>query len=255
MDLRKRKKVINRVKRFSVVIFLRRIYLILIFIILLFLSFLLGLWNIKRFEYANSSLSNISTEEIDSYIEGFKGKNIFSVSPKEVEEAIYNGSGYVKKVYVKKIVPSKLLITIEEYEPYFIGYSSDTCLLFSKEGIKVDKLCEECEDICFEQGDESLVRILSDQALEANDRLLFYNEFHNILLLLEEFGYEISMIEIEDGVVTVYDIKEHFFVFDITYNLDVQLARWYLVAKKIVSDMIEFKSIDMRFERPVMKFK
>ncbi len=254
-DLRKRNKVINRVKRFSVVVFLRGIFPILIFIIILFLSFILGFWNIKRFEYSDSSFLNITTKEIDSYLEEFKGKNIFFVSPKDVEEKILNSNSYVKRVYVKKIIPSKLLITIKEYEPYFIGYSSDTCLLFSKEGIKVEKVCAECEEICFEQGEESLVRISSDQALEANGRLLFYEEFQNIFLLFEEFGYDISIIEIEDGIVTVYDNKDHSFVFDITYNLDIQLARWYLVAKKIVSDMIEFKSIDMRFERPVMKYK
>ncbi|KKP81665.1 MAG: hypothetical protein UR84_C0019G0015, partial [candidate division WS6 bacterium GW2011_GWD1_35_594] len=58
-----------------------------------------------------------------------------------------------------------------------------------------------------------------------------------------------------DGIATIMDTDGHIFVFDITYDLDTQLGRMYLVGEKINTDLIEFKSLDLRFERPVMRLK
>jgi hypothetical protein len=43
------------------------------------------------------------------------------------------------------------------------------------------------------------------------------------------------------------------FSFSMSEDIDTQLERFIAVANKIKSDNLEFKSIDLRFERPVLK--
>jgi hypothetical protein len=251
-DIKRRERVLNRVKRVSLVVYLKKVFPFLILLLIIILSFPLGFWDVKSFEYTNRDLENVSKEQLDSYLEQFKGKNIFLLKPDNVKESLLESNGYIQEVYIKKVIPSKLEITIKEHIPYYLGYSSDSCLLFSKGGILIEKVCEECDNECFGSEDISRVRITSDQNLEANKKLIFLEEFDSIVKLFEELGYVLNSINITEGIVTILDDEQHQFVFDITYDLDIQLGRWYLVAQKIDSEMIEFKSVDMRFERPVM---
>jgi len=250
---RKREKVLNKVRRTTVIVFFKKILPLIIFLILFSLSIILGFWNVRTFEY--EGLTNVSKVELDSYLEEFKNENIFLLSPQQIQKKIIDSNGFIENVYVKKVMPSKVVVRVDEYIPYYIGYSSDICILFSKGGFAIKRLCEECEDTCFEDQEFSLVNIKSDQNLESNRELIFYEEFDSLLTLFGEFGYTITEINMKEGIVEIIDIENHLFIFDITYDLETQLARWYLVAKKIDNDMIQFDSIDMRFERPVMELK
>lgn len=214
------------------------------------------MWNIKKFEYSNLQFVNVSKEQLDSYVEKFKGRNIFLISPSEIEREIGKSNGYISSVYAKKVLPNKILISLEEYIPYYLGYSSSKCNLFSKEGIKLEDICEECEKECLEYSNSlEVIYILSDSVLESGNMLIFQEEFEMISRVLLEFGYSIKDINIVNGVTTVRDSNDHIFTFDITYDLNTQLSRMYLVGKKINADEIEFRSLDLRFERPVMKLK
>jgi len=247
---------VNRLKRFSLVVFLKKISFLIIISGIFVISLLLGLWNIKSFEYSNSQFVNVTREQLDSYLVIFKGRNIFQISPSEIEEEIEKSNGYISSVYAKKILPNKILISFEEYMPYYLGYSSSKCNLFSKEGIKLEDICEECEKECLEYSNSlKVIYILSDSVLESSNMLIFQKEFEMISLVLLEFGYSVKDINIVNGVTTVRDSNAHTFTFDLTYDLNTQLSRMYLVGKKINTDEIEFRSIDLRFERPVMKLK
>ena len=248
--------LVNRIKRFSFVIFLKKISLILIILTIFVITILLGVWNIKQFDYSTSEFVNISEEQMDSYLEIFKGKNIFLVSPSEIEKEVNNNNGYISSVNAKKVLPNKILIYFEEYMPYYLGYSSSKCHLFSQEGIKLEEICEECEKECLEYSiSQQLIYILSNSVLESGNMLIFQQEFETISLVLLEFGYTVKDINILNGITSIKDSDDHLFVFDITYDLDTQLSRLYLVGKKINVDEIQFSSLDLRFERPVMKLK
>ncbi len=98
----------------------------------------------------------------------------------------------------------------------------------------------------------SAVFVLSDATLENSKRLILYSEFNDILKVLDTFGYEITSIDIVEGISTFKSSNENIFIFDITNDLDIQLSRMYLVGQKINSENIIFKSLDLRFVRPVM---
>jgi len=254
--IQKTDMVVNRVKRIPIVIFLKRISPVLFLLLLLYLSILFGLWNIRNIEFNEKELKYISEEELESYVYEFLEENIFLLRPSVIEEKILKSNGYVEEVYVKKILPGKLDITIKEYTPIYLGYSSETCMLFADSGEKVLEVCKECSEECStDSWDTALVYITSESALESGERLIFFEEIHMIQKVLSTFKYDLVNISINNGIAKITDIHGHEFVFDLSYELDIQLSRMYLVGQKVDRDMIKFKSLDLRFERPVMKLK
>ncbi|MDY0096998.1 MAG: hypothetical protein RBS01_01435 [Candidatus Dojkabacteria bacterium] len=130
------------------------------------------------------------------------------------------------------------------------------CHFFSKEGIRLEELCKECESECMEYATSiESVYISSESVLESGNLLIYREEFEKISKLLSQFGYDINDINIVKGISTITDRKDHTFIFDISNDLDLQLSRMYLVGEKINEQEINFKSLDLRFERPVMKLK
>ncbi len=255
-NFKKRSVVLNRVKRVPFVVFLKRILPLLLSIFIIFLSFIFGLWNVKKFDYNISKPKNVTTEELDSYLSVIKGRNIFILNPNEVINTILNSNGFVKEVTVKKILPSTLQINIKEYSPFYIGYSSNRCILFADTGELIKEICKECETGCRRESDTSkMVYINSNSVIESNDRLIFFEEIYKVESLLFEFNYSISTLSIMDGIAIFKDTQEHSFTFDLSNQLEDQLARMYLIGTKINKDMIQYTSLDLRFERPVMNIK
>ncbi len=255
-NIQKKDVMINRFKRIPLIVFLKKSLPILIFLLLFTLSFVFSLWNVRGFEYNDSELNNVKKSELDSYVSKYLNQNIFLLKPKDLQKAILENNGYVKQVYIKKILPSKLEITVKEYTPSYLGYSSDRCLLFADGGEMIQEVCKDCKEECLKsEVDNSLVYITSESSLENAKRLIFFEEIDGIRKVLSVFEYQIDTIDIKDGIAIIYDIDTHFFVFDISHELETQLARMYIIGQKIDNDMIKFKSLDLRFERPVMKLE
>lgn len=253
--VKRREAVINKVRRFPIVVFFKKSIPFLVLTFIIFLSFIFGLWNLREFEYGNSELKNVKSVELDSYLSEYIGKNIFLLSLPDVEKKLIESNGYIKAVYIKKILPSKLDIFIEEYKGTYLGYSSNRCVLFADNGKTISEICKECEDECLEKKSSEVIYLTSDSSLEGSGKLLFYEEINKIQSVLSEFKYFITQGSIVNGIATLTDIDGHTFVFDITYDFDVQLARVYIVCQKINEDMIKFKSLDVRFDRPVMRLE
>mgnify|MGYP006900796191 FL=1 len=146
------------------------------------------------------------------------------------------------------------MVTVNEYIPKYVGYFSNRCVLFSIEGKELEEYCKDCENECLEHSNIlNSIYIKSDTVLSSESKLIFLDEISSISALLFEFGYDIKSVDISQGVTVIQDTFDHSFTFDITYDLDTQLSRLYLVGEKINAQEINFSSVDLRFERPVMK--
>ncbi len=254
-SVRSREAVVNKIKRLPLVVFLKKILPILVFFFILLLTFLFGLWNVRTFNYSKSNLTNISEQDLNTYLHEYLDENIFVLSLSKVEEKLYESNGYVKDVFIKKVLPSKLDIYIEELVPKYLGYSSDKCLLFADNGELISEVCEKCEKECKDNKGVEMLYLTSDSYIESRESLLYYDEISSIQKVLSIFEYIVDTVEISNGIATISDTNGHIFVFDITYDLDIQLSRVYIVCQKIDEDMIEFKRLDLRFDRPVMRFE
>lgn len=246
----------NKVKRTPAIIFLRSILPFIIIVVVIIITFLAGVWNIKRIEYNESELSNVSVIQLDTYLSEFMGKNIFTVNPDDIKSVLINSNGYIKNVYIKKVLPSKLSIKVEEFVPLYIGYSSDRCLLFSDTGNLIFEICTNCEQECLaNEENNGKIYIKSTSILESEKKLIYFNEISKVQKVLSEFGFFIVEIDIDNGVVEFTDEEGKIFVFDLSNDLDTQLARMYAVGGKINEELIKFSRLDLRFKRPVMNFK
>ena len=215
--------LVNRIKRTTVVIFLRKIFWMLILVLILSISILIGVWNVKKFEYVNSN--KVYVNDINAYVTEYIGKNIFLVKPKDIEKDILSSNSYVKDVDAKKILPNKILVTVNEYVPKYIGYFNNRCVIFSTEGKELEEYCKDCESECLEHSDMlNTVFIKSDTVLSSESKLIFLEEINSISVLLMEFGYDVRNIDIFQGITQIYDTLDHSFTFDITYDLDTQLS-------------------------------
>jgi hypothetical protein len=219
-------------------------------------TFLAGLWNIKKIEYNESELSNVSVIQLDTYLSDYILKNIFTVNTNDIKSVLINSNGYIKNVYIKKVLPSKLSIKIEEFVPLYIGYSSDRCLLFSDTGNLIFEICTNCEQECLANVEnKGKISINSTSILENEKKLIYFNEIFKIQKVLSEFGFFIVEIDIDNGIIELTDEDSKIFVFDLSNDLDTQLARMYAVGGKINEELIKFSRLDLRFKRPVMNFK
>ena len=244
--------ILNKIKRTSLVVFLKRYIVLFSTLFLIGVSFPLGFWNVREIVFVgvknDSQLVNSTTS--------FIGESIFLVKSSDLKEEIVKKNPYVKDISLEKIVPWKLEITIEEHIPLYISNSLDSCVIFSDEGYKVEEICKDCNEQCLERASTfSGIYLSSDTVVSNSNSMIFFKEFSDILQILSKFGYEGKSITLLDGIATIMDTDGHIFVFDITYDLDTQLGRMYLVGEKINTDLIEFKSLDLRFERPVMRLK
>ncbi|HKM19711.1 MAG TPA: FtsQ-type POTRA domain-containing protein [Candidatus Dojkabacteria bacterium] len=257
----------ERVSRFKPVIFLKKNLPFFIFLFLFALSLILGLWNMKRYE-----VFDINGDEVEEKIEilvneylskNVTGKNFFSIYSNNVEDALESNISYVKSARVSKIVPNKLEVFLEVYEPKLVVLDvGNHCKLLSATGIVLDELCQETEDVplcCVGHTSDGKYYIFKSDEVEISkitggkEQLLVMNSISDIVKVVESFGFEVKEIVLKEKVLHIKDMDKRVHIFTLSDNLDVQLARYFLVMGKVKGDSMQFSSIDVRFERPVVK--
>jgi hypothetical protein len=78
-------------------------------------------------------------------------------------------------------------------------------------------------------------------------------EVGKIVKVIESFNYKVERIVLNKEIVELYDNSNRVFRFTISADIDTQLKRFIIVAGKINSEEMSFSSLDLRFERPVMR--
>ncbi len=79
-------------------------------------------------------VKQIPKEKLEAIAKNYKGKNIYSVNLSDIEKDVYNSSVYVDYVYAKKFLPSKIVINIEEKNPFLIILNFDGVYLIDSNG-------------------------------------------------------------------------------------------------------------------------
>jgi len=168
---------------------------------------------------------------------------------------------YIKEVNIEKILPDKLEIFVKLYRPASTALIRETeCYLLSNEGIVLDTICKEDVVNCCKAyaNDHSLYLFTSaevDSSYTANGKqeLLIMENIYKVVKVINTYGYEIKSISLNDNVLDITTKTDQIFKFSMSEDLNLQLERYIAVANRVKSDNLEFKSIDFRFERPVLK--
>jgi hypothetical protein len=222
----------------------RPIIIILLIILVIYLLTIFGVFKIKNIETENQLKYVTNIEQITNQ---YKGVGYFSLNLEKLEEEIQNSSKYVKSVSAEKIFPNKILLKVEEYKPEMYMEYKDICYTFSQEGLILSE-SSEYEECKLDNG----VNVESTQNILADGKLIFGTEIDEIIKILEEFGWIVTTLKFDKNVLEVTD-GERIITLEVNEEYDEQLARMYLVLEKANIESLDYKSIDLRFERPVME--
>ncbi len=144
-------------RRFSAIFkFIKESYLFIIFLaffVLIYLFTRTNVFIVKEIQF--TGVTKIDKTKLQAIADKYKGKNIYLINLGDVENDVYDCSVYVKSVYAKKYLPSKLVIDIDERDPSFSLLDFDGVFLIDKEGKVVSSPIH--EKISFEQEEVSIL--------------------------------------------------------------------------------------------------
>ena len=123
----------------------------------------------------------------------------------------------------------------------------NVCYIFSQEGLILEEITE-YEECNLEDG----IDISSTQNILADGELIFGNEVDEVLKVLDEFGYTTKSLSFDKSVLEITD-GDKTITLEINDEYQEQLSRMYLVLEKVNIEGLDYKSLDLRFERPVME--
>ncbi len=263
-EIKKKNYFIEKISRFRPIAFVLKNKYVFILLTLFFFSYFLGFWNIKKYELVSEEISipTVLQKDIDLYIKKeILGKNFFSFSSSQIERNIYLKFNYIKKINVEKSVPNRISVSLEVYEKEYVAYLGDkSCYLLSSDGYMLENLCKEdvmscCDKYSTDNSIKYFVASTLNLSQDSNGRyrLLVIDNVSKLVSVFEYLSLEISDMSLEDNLLNVKTQNDKLFVFDFHDDLNLQLQRLLAIIGKVQGDDMEFKIIDLRFERPVLK--
>lgn len=234
-------KKLSRKKWFKIA---KPILFIMITMLIAYILFLVGVFQIKKIE-PNMELTNANIEEVTNQ---YLGQEYFSLNLANLEKDILNTDRYVKSVRAEKVFPNTVRLKMEEYEPMSYLEYKGVCYILSKEGVILEEETE-YEECILENG----IELNSKQNILTENRLIFDTELLEIVTLLEKFDWEITAVNFKENLLEFSSHDQKTVIVEINQEYETQLSELYLILEKVNIEGIEYKSLDLRFERPVMK--
>ncbi|WKZ30996.1 MAG: FtsQ-type POTRA domain-containing protein [Candidatus Dojkabacteria bacterium] len=244
--------------------------------VLLVLVLLLGLvisrttWvDVKHVEVRtadNSDLVNADRELLTAVVEDkVIGANLFSVDIREVRKILLESNPFIKDVYVEKHFPNRVVATLTEREPYLLVDTTNNCYLLDTEGYVLAKTTGE-EEIevepqldCMTMKEKFPVVIVYSTDVKADFPLGEQSTFYEAVKIsifskvLKDNGYILENVELVEGIFLLQVGVDKLIVFSDSQDLDIQLKRFLLVTDKIEEEGLTFRTLDLRYKRPILK--
>jgi hypothetical protein len=234
-------KKLSRKKWFKIA---RPFIITALIILIIYILTIVGVFKIKKIE-TDKELKHI--QNLTQITNQYLGEGYFSLNLEQMENDIKNSNRYIKTVSAAKFFPSKIRLEIEEYQPTSYLEYKDICYIFSQEGVILEEETE-YEECVLENG----ILLESDQNILAENKLIFDTEVEETVAVLTEFGWEVNKIKLDKNILNFSDGKK-VVVIEVNEEYEDQLAKLYLILEKANIEGIEYESLDLRFQRPVMK--
>ncbi len=204
-------------------------------------------------EMETNNLKYIDADEVLSDFEILKGENFFLTDLSVLRTDVIKKYAFVERVYTEKVFPDRVLINIREKEPYFLANNSQGCFLLDKEGFVL--LQGDCNILKSNHSVKELFGTdLDNIDFKVNTQSNFYNAkyIYEIVNILDYYGHNVKTVEVEEHMANfeLHDSKT--FIFSLLDDIEIQLKRLVVIVKKLEADEMVFKSIDLRYQRPVL---
>lgn len=263
-----RKRRINK-KSFGVLLKFFPVVAILFVVVLLFLLvFRMGLFTIKIVKIENSKSGCVNENQLKDTAD-LLGQNYFFINSKKIEENIKKKFFCIKSLQLSKQLPDKVLIQVFLRQPFALLVN-----LKDKEA-SLSALLENISTPSAEQVENYYVVdnegvVFSKNEVDSNIPRIYINDPKislgenlradltvgplKILEKVQTFGTEIGESWIRDDLFVVNRNSKPKIIFSLNGNVDVQIASLQLILQKAKIDESKLEFIDLRFDKPVVRF-
>lgn len=173
VDVQKRHKIKKRKRR------RRRITILLILFLAGLITFLVKspYFIINNVEI--SGMEKIPLNLIDTEIDGIKGSNIFIFNSQEIKE-ILSYQEYFDKINIKRKLPDKIIIEIQEKNPEINYLKNGVVSLLTEDGIVLEIGANSLEDGCTLIDDVDLPALGENIYKEDEEKSKFLSQFRDL---------------------------------------------------------------------------
>ncbi len=209
--------------------------------------------------FAEEKFKYIEEKPVQKELAGFMGKRIWSVSLKDVKDAVIKKFPFISDVYVTKRAPDTLIVRITEREPALaLGIQQDATnvdviFLIDKDGMVLGN-CSDYLEIC------SVLPYyyISATKVELEVGKTVYLPYKSQLLelnnKLKEQGFAIQkfMNPVSEVIVACQQNGANL-IFSTTKPILSQIDELILTTQKLKKQGKKYKEIDLRYDRPVVR--
>lgn len=240
--------------------------ILLISVLVIFLLFKLGLFNIKKVDVETGDLTCVKDEQLIDP-SAVIGKNFFFLDIEGLKGDIKQNFICVKNVVVSRLFPGKikikidgrkpsgLLISLKDKEASVSSFLQNIATPSSHESLAAFLVDD--EGVIFAEGSSNvnLPRIfIYNTSLALGQRLdgAIAEKSLKILDKAKIFGLNIQdSLILDNFFVVLSPIK---IIFRLDGEIDTQIASLQLILEKAKMDSVSLEFIDLRFDKPIVKF-
>ena len=225
---------------------------ILILVAIFFLSF----WFVDTyFSVSEIKIKGDYNKELISGITFFNGKNIFLLNTTKGANFLLKANPWLKKVTLTEIYPHTLSLTLEKNQPVSDLKVGNGFFLLSREGViiaKSKKHRDKFPIIRYFQKFDYLNFQVGDK-ISYKD-ILFSLNFASIV---NNLGYKINSIDIDSKGMIALNLTEggKKIIFSSEKSGEEQSYEVKLVLERFRIEGKDFRSVDLRFNKPIIKLK
>lgn len=220
--------------------------------LLYYLFFLSPLFIIKNIETNN--LKYIDGENIVSDFMILKGENFFLTDLTDLRTEVIKNYAFIESIYTEKLFPDRIIIHVREKEPFAVVSNEQGCYLLDRFGFVL--LESDCGSLKSNYSVKEVVgQDLNNIEFMVNSQSNFYNieNIYKIIQVLDYYNYNVKTIALDGQRAEFILHDERVLIFSFVDDIEIQLKRFIIVNRKIEIENMSFESIDIRYQRPVLK--
>ena len=196
----------------------------------------------------------IKNDKIDHRIIGltdYHDQSLFLINDKELSEEIKKKNPYLKSLKITKKFPSTLVLYPDFYQPVAALKVSAGYFILSEDGRILAKIKESNRDLTL----INYYQKLNYYSYSAGDYLdlIDINLGISFSQNLNRAGLRVDILDIADRDMLVCNVGEKKIIFTAAKDIELQIYELNQIIRQFKIKGQDFKSIDLRFEKPVVK--
>jgi len=211
-------------------------------------------------ERSGGEFSYIDSELLEYYLESkFNGISYYKLDEEKVKNSITSYTPYVKDITISKLFPSSVKILIIEKKPILTVRSGSRCGVIDDAGLCLNKISEDftCEDLAKLTSTKILQADSLQLSFAINKPISFYDT--DLILMttqmIEQSGYSIESYTYTDETYSFNIESGQQIIFTSLESFELQQKRMLISLSEIDSRKMDFKILDVRYDRPVITTK